>query len=78
MTTVFAKYEGRITRIAVGPGDAVAAGQVRMVLEDAASAFALEQARAARIQAELVLAARKIDLTQARALLDRTDILVGR
>lgn len=78
MTTVFAKYEGRITQIAVAPGDLVAAGQVLVTLEDAGARFALEQAHAAKAQALLVLAARKIDLAQARALLDRTEILAGR
>lgn len=78
MTAVFAKYEGRITRIAVAPGDAVAAGQVLVTLEDAGARFALEQAHASKARALLVLAARQIDLAQARALLDRTEALAGR
>ena len=49
-----------------------------MKLEDAGARFALEQAYAAKTRALLVLAARQIDLTQARALLDRTEALAGR
>ncbi|CAN7685692.1 efflux RND transporter periplasmic adaptor subunit [Pararhizobium sp. LjRoot238] len=78
MTAVFAKYEGRITRIAVTLGDPVEAGQILVRLEDAGARFALEQASAANAQAELVLAARRIDLAQARTLLDRTEILAAR
>lgn len=78
MTTVFAKYEGRITRIAVAPGDHVERGQVLVTLEDAGAGFALEQAKAAETQAGLVLAARDIDLAQARTLLNRTEILTAR
>lgn len=78
MTAVFAKYEGRITRIAVALGDAIEVGEVLVVLEDAGARFALEQAQAAKAQAELVLAARDIDLAQARTLLDRSEILAAR
>lgn len=78
MTAVFAKYEGRITRVTVALGDPIEAGQVLVTLEDAGTRFALEQARAAKAQAELVLAARDIDLAQARTLLDRAEILAAR
>lgn len=78
MTAVFAKYEGRITRIAVALGDPVETGQVLVMLEDAGARFALEQASAAKVQAGLILAARDIDLAQARTLLDRTEILAAR
>jgi len=78
MTTVFAKYEGRITGIAVAPGDVVAAGQILLTLEDTGARFALEQANAAKNQVELVLAAREIDLAQTRSLLDRAEILAAR
>jgi RND family efflux transporter MFP subunit len=78
MTAVFAKYEGRITQIAVALGDPVKAGQILVTLEDAGARFALEQARAAKVQAGLILAARDIDLVQARTLLDRTEILAAR
>ncbi|MBP1859985.1 efflux RND transporter periplasmic adaptor subunit [Rhizobium herbae] len=75
MTTVFSKYEGRITHIAVEAGDRVEAGQILVTLEDAGARFALYQAEAARAAAQLVLASRTIDLSQARASLDRTEIL---
>lgn len=78
MTTVFAKYEGRITRIAVALGDPIETGQVLVVVEDAGARFALEQASAAKAQAELVLAARDIDFAQARTLRNRTEILAAR
>lgn len=78
MTTVFAKYEGRITQVFATLGDPVEAGAVLVTLEDAGTRFALEQARAAKAQARLALAARDIDLAQARALLDRTEILAAR
>lgn len=78
MTTVFAKYEGRITQVAVALGDPVEAGQVLVMLEDAGARFALEQASAAKLQAGLILAARDIDLAQARTLLERTEILAAR
>lgn len=77
-TTVFAKYEGRITQIAVAPGDPVVKGQALVLLEDAGAGFALEEARAKKVQAELVLTARDIDLTQARTLLDRAETLAAR
>ena len=75
ITTVFSKYEGRITHIAVEAGDRVEAGQILVTLEDAGARFGLYQAQAARAAAELVLAGRTIDLSQARASLDRTEIL---
>lgn len=78
ITTVFAKYEGRITRVAVALGDSIEVGQVLVTLEDAGTRFALEQARAAKAQAELVLAARDIDLAQAHTLLDRAEMLAAR
>ncbi|TAA58491.1 efflux RND transporter periplasmic adaptor subunit [Shinella sp. JR1-6] len=77
-TTVFAKYEGKITRVAVVPGDHVEAGEVLVTLEDAGARFALDQANAAKAEAKLVLGARDIDLAQARARLARTEILAAR
>jgi RND family efflux transporter MFP subunit len=77
-TTVFSKYEGRITDIAVEMGDRVAAGQVLVTLDDANARFALEQAKAAKISADLVLAARNIALAQTRASLDRIESLAAR
>ncbi len=78
LTAVFAKYEGRITRIAVEPGDTVQAGQILVTLEDAGTRFALEQANIAKPQAELVLAAREIDLAHTRTLLGRAETLAAR
>lgn len=77
VTAVFAKYEGRITHIAVALGDTVEAGQTLAQLDDAGTRFALEQAEAAKAQAELNLAARRIDLAQARTRLERTETLAA-
>ncbi|RWX81111.1 efflux RND transporter periplasmic adaptor subunit [Neorhizobium lilium] len=78
MTTVFSKYEGRITDITVEAGGAVQAGQVLITLYDAGARFALDQATDAKAQAELVLAASRIDLAQAGTLLNRAEILAAR
>ena len=77
-TTVFSRYEARITGVAVELGDRVEAGQVLVTLDDAVAHIALEKAEAARSAAKLALAARDIDLTQARASLDRLESLAGR
>ncbi len=77
-TTIFSKYEARITGVAVELGDRVEAGQVLVTLDDAVAHIALEKAEAVRSAAELALAARDIDLTQARASLDRFESLAGR
>lgn len=74
-TTVFSKYEGQITDIAVDVGDRVHAGQVLAVLEDASARLALEQANAAKVSADLALAAREITLAHAKALLRRSEAL---
>lgn len=78
ITTVFSKYEGRITGVAVQVGDLVAAGQALVTLDDAGARFALEQAEAAKVTAALSLAARNIDLDQARSSLGRTETLAAR
>lgn len=78
MTTIFAKYEGRVTHIAVNVGERVEKGAVLVTLEDAGAAFAQQQAYAAKNQADLVLAARDIDLAQARTALTRTESLARR
>jgi RND family efflux transporter MFP subunit len=75
MTTIFSKYEGRVTEIAVETGDVVQAGQILVMLDDAGARFAVEQARAAKAAADLVLIARTIDLTQSRASLARIETL---
>ncbi|RKD69391.1 RND family efflux transporter MFP subunit [Rhizobium sp. WW_1] len=77
-TTVFSKYEARITGVTVELGDRVAAGEVLVTLDDAVTHIALEQAKAARAAAELALTARDIDLKQARASLDRLESLASR
>ncbi|MDH6233267.1 RND family efflux transporter MFP subunit [Mesorhizobium soli] len=77
-TTVFSKYEGRIAGIAVEVGDQVQAGQILVTLEDASASLALEQARAAKVSTDLVLASREIALTQATASFRRTQALVQR
>ncbi len=76
-TTVFAKYEGRITQVAVEIGDRVAAGQPLVVLEDASARFSLEQARIDQASARLALAARRITADQARATLARKEALAA-
>ncbi|MFK0161058.1 efflux RND transporter periplasmic adaptor subunit [Rhizobium sp. NPDC090279] len=77
-TTVFSKYEARITGVAVELGDHVEAGQVLVTLDDAVAHIALEKAKAVRSTAGLALAARNIDLAQARASLDRLESLASR
>jgi RND family efflux transporter MFP subunit len=73
--TIFSKYEGTITDVAVEVGDDVSAGQVLVILDDAAARFALDRAREAGTAAALQRAARMIDLRQARTALDRTQRL---
>jgi RND family efflux transporter MFP subunit len=75
---VFSKYEGRITNVKVDPGDIVEVGQTLVTLDDAGARFALDRANGARTAADLVLAARTIDLAQARATLNRIEILATR
>ncbi|TIX87490.1 efflux RND transporter periplasmic adaptor subunit [Rhizobium sp. P44RR-XXIV] len=77
-TAVFSKYEGRITGIPVEAGDHVEAGQVLVTLDDASARFALEQAMAARVSADLALSAKDIALAQADASLRRIGALASR
>lgn len=77
-TAVFSKYEGRITGIPVEAGDHVEAGQVLVILDDASARFALEQAMAARVSADLALSAKDIALMQADASLRRIVALASR
>lgn len=77
-TTVFSKYEARITDVAVELGDRVEAGQVLITLDDAVAHIALEKAEAARAAADLTVKARDIDLVQARASLGRLESLASR
>lgn len=76
--TVFSKYEGKITGITVEVGDHVKAGEILVVMEDASARLALEQAKAARASADLVLAAREVVLAQAEASFRRTETLTQR
>lgn len=75
LTHVFAKYEGRITGIAVDEGDRVEAGQPLVTLDNVSARLSLEQARAAKVSADLVVAARQIALAQAVATLRRSEVL---
>ena len=77
-TTIFSKYEARITDVAVELGDRVEAGQRLIVLDDAVAHIALEKAEAARAAADLALKLRDIDLVQARASLTRLESLASR
>ncbi|MGV1759832.1 efflux RND transporter periplasmic adaptor subunit [Rhizobium sp. A22-96] len=77
-TAIFSKYEGRITGIPVEAGDHVEAGQVLVILDDAGARFALEQAMAARVSADLALSAKDIALTLADASLRRIGALASR
>jgi len=77
-TTVFSKYEGKIVKVAVDVGDRVAAGQVLVTLDDAGTRFAFDEAVNAKVSAELALAARTIDLEQARSALARSEVLAAR
>lgn len=77
-TTVFSKYEGRITRVAVDIGDHVEAGEALVTLDDVNARFQLDQAKAAKVSADLELAARHIDLAQTQTSLDRIEVLAQR
>ncbi|NNU64625.1 efflux RND transporter periplasmic adaptor subunit [Rhizobium sp. WYCCWR 11152] len=78
IATVFSKYEGRIVAVEVEAGDRVVPGQVLVRLDDAGARFALQGAEIARQSAELALAAKTIELGQARSSLKRTERLAGR
>lgn len=77
VVSVFAKYEGRITSVAVEDGQRVEAGQVLVTLDDAGSGFALEQAVAEKVLAGLVVEARTIELAQIRASFRRSEALAA-
>ncbi len=78
IATIFSKYEGRIAAVEVEVGDRVVSGQVLVRLDDAGAGFALQGAEIARQSAELALAAKTIELAQARSSLTRTERLAGR
>lgn len=75
-TTVFSKYQGQITSIAVELGDHVDASQVLATLDDANARFSLEEAKITLTSAELVLAAKRITRDQAQSSLKRKETLV--
>lgn len=76
-TTIFSKYEGRVTGIAVELGDQVVARQALIKLDDANARFALERAQASLLKARQALSARTMDLSQALATLDRNERLAA-
>ncbi|NKN01998.1 efflux RND transporter periplasmic adaptor subunit [Rhizobium leguminosarum] len=78
IATIFSKYEGPIAAVEVEVGDRVVSGQVLVRLDDAGAGFALQGAEIARQSAELALAAKTIELAQARSSLTRTERLAGR
>lgn len=75
---VFSKYEGRVKGIAVDVGDRVEAGQQLLTLEDESASLTLEQEKAAKVSADLVLSAKDITLAQATAAFHRADVLTQR
>ncbi|MDU9006014.1 efflux RND transporter periplasmic adaptor subunit [Sedimentitalea todarodis] len=73
--TVFAERGGRITEIHVVPGDTIAAGQPLLSMDDAGIRYAAEDAQLVVRSAELSLAAARIALEQAEAVLNRQTAL---
>lgn len=78
VVAVFSKYEGRIKSIDVDIGQRVEAGQAIVTLDDATTRFELEQAKAEKVSAGLVLEAEEIELEQARILFQRAEALAAR
>lgn len=77
-TAVFAKYQGEISGIVVNLGDRIQSGQPLVILKDPSATLALEQVRATKVSADLVLAAREISLAQTAAAFHRVETLVQR
>lgn len=75
---VFSRYEGTIVAVAVEVGDHVEAGQLLVRLDDSSARFKLRQTAIAEASAELALAARNIDLEQAKSSFDRATALFAR
>lgn len=73
--TVFSKYEGEIAAVAARIGDRVEAGQVLVGIDDISADFSLEQARADRDAARLVLNGKILELKQALSSLERNEAL---
>lgn len=76
-TSVFSKYEGTITEIAIQPGDRVKAGDVLVTLDNVGARLVLEQAKAAKAAADLKLEASEIALSQTRATFERATTLAA-
>ncbi|MBW8299999.1 MAG: efflux RND transporter periplasmic adaptor subunit [Hydrogenophaga sp.] len=77
-TAVFAKCQGEIIGIAVDLGDRVQSGQTLVILKDPSATLAFEQARAAKVSADLALTSREIGLAQTAAAFHRAETLVQR
>tara|TARA_R110002020_G_scaffold108240_11_gene250988 strand:- start:4427 stop:5545 length:1119 start_codon:yes stop_codon:yes gene_type:complete len=77
-TSVYARYQGEITGIAIDLGDQVQSGQTLVILKDPSATLAVEQAKAAKVSADLALAAREISLAQTAAAFHRVQTLVER
>ncbi|MGB5870873.1 MAG: efflux RND transporter periplasmic adaptor subunit [Albidovulum sp.] len=77
-TALFAKYGGTIKTITVAVGDRVEAGQLLAVLEDTTARFALEQAQADLVSAQIALEAVEIAFAQAQVRRERTLALAAR
>ncbi|RAX37329.1 efflux RND transporter periplasmic adaptor subunit [Rhizobium tropici] len=75
IVTVFSKYEGEIASVGVRVGDRVEAGQVLVGIGDISADFSLEQARADRDAAKLVLDGKILALKQAESSLQRNAAL---
>ncbi len=78
VVAVFSKYEGRITSIDVDVGQRVEAGQTIVTLEDESARLAVEQAKAEKVSAALVLEAKEIELEQVRLLFQRAETLAAK
>lgn len=78
VVAVFSKYEGRITSIEVDVGQRVEAGQAIVTLDDASTRFTLDEAKAEKVSAGLVLEAKEIELDQARILFRRAQALAAK
>ncbi|MGN8154142.1 efflux RND transporter periplasmic adaptor subunit [Agrobacterium sp. 22094] len=77
-TSVYAKYQGEITDIVIDLGDRVQLGQPLIILKDPSAMLALEQGKAAKVSADLALAATEIRLTQTTAAFHRVETLYQR
>lgn len=77
-TVVYGAQGGQITQILVQPGDAVAAGQPLLRIDDSETRFAVQDARLVHQSADLALSAARISRDQADAHLRRQTELTRR